>query len=59
MNEGRLAELLLSAGTAWTTAQGNWRHWRRQGLVTVAFHRHFDQLDATGLRTRSISFRRE
>jgi hypothetical protein len=59
MNEGRLAELLLSAGTAWTTAQGNWRHWCRQGLVTVAFRRHFDQLDATGLRTRSISFRRE
>jgi hypothetical protein len=59
VDEGRLDGLLMSAGTAWTTAQGTWRRWRRQDLVAVAFHRHFDQLDATGQRTWSVGFRRE
>jgi hypothetical protein len=43
-----LLELLASADTAWTTAQGVCRHWRRHDLVLVAFDRHFARLEAGG-----------
>jgi hypothetical protein len=46
MTTSRLAELMRAADTAWTTAEGVTRHWRRQDLVDLAFQRHFEQLRA-------------
>jgi hypothetical protein len=41
----RLVELLRGADTAWITAQGVTRWWRRHDLVSRAFHRQFAQFD--------------
>jgi hypothetical protein len=48
MDERELASRMSTAGTAWRTAQGTWRHWRRQDLVTLAFNQHFDRLGEEG-----------
>jgi len=41
----RLTALLRSADTAWTTARGVTRWWRRQDLASRAFHRQYAELD--------------
>jgi hypothetical protein len=56
MDETRLLEQLRTAGTAWTTAQGVWRHWRRQDLVRVAFDRHFDRPRMQGEHWTTLTF---
>src|SRR5215203_5474706 len=48
MDERELASRLSAAGTTWRTAQGTWRHWRRQDLVVLAFNRHFNRLREAG-----------
>jgi hypothetical protein len=56
MDETRLVAQLRTAGTAWTTAQGVWRHWRRQDLVRVAFDRHFDRAREQGEHWTRLTF---
>ncbi|MCZ2815470.1 hypothetical protein [Modestobacter sp. VKM Ac-2984] len=46
LTSANLVELLRAADTAWTTAAGVTRHWRRQDLVVRAFHRHYEQRSA-------------
>ncbi|MCZ2806898.1 hypothetical protein O2W18_17460 [Modestobacter sp. VKM Ac-2983] len=41
-----LVELVRAADTAWSTAAGVTRHWRRQDLVIRAFHRHYERRSA-------------
>ena len=55
----QLVALLNGADTAWTTAQGVTRQWRRQRLVTIAFEWHVDALEAAGRSIARITATRD